>query len=437
MLLEDRAPARRALMDEAAEAASTLALDRGPPPPRADAVFLSRPSNRQRVGESWYDRQFDPIADILEEDGRSGLLLEHRAPGTPSRRPRHRRALAIDPSVLVRLPIAAMRAARDPPPQLDRYDDLLSHLRRHHPRIRPPSRAWLAFRTHAIASIARYFDHLLAVVQPKVALMSCYSSLVAMALSLAAARRGIPSVDVQHGVTVRNPAYEGWSRFPDRGYELLPRVFWCWSDADGRPVAAWPDAARPFHRSITGGHPWIARSEAHASSEGAVELRGRSLNILVTLTCSSGFSGELRALVLGAPREWRWWIRLHPSMDRERGAVSSWCAANAPGRAVAEAPTDLPLPALLRAADVHLTHNSSVVEEAAALGLPSVVIDPAALDVYTDELSSGWARYASGVASIVDALEDRARARRSLPVHRTYPSWQHVRGVVRALIEAS
>src|SRR6185503_3691071 len=139
-------------------------------------------------------------------------------------------ALVIDPNIMARLPRAAMRALSSRDHQLAGYDDFLAHFANAHPRLRAPSKRWLTFRARAVDEIARWFERVLDRAQPELALISCYTSLPGMALSLAAARKQLRAVDVQHGVTVQNPAYEGWTRFPEGGYELLPDLFWCWTE---------------------------------------------------------------------------------------------------------------------------------------------------------------------------------------------------------------
>jgi hypothetical protein len=262
---------------------------------------------------------------------------------------------------------------------------------------------------------------------------------VGSAFCLAGRRLGVPVVDVQHGVSVGNPAYDGWSRFPVGGFRSMPARFWTWSEADARPVRAWPDAARPAHQAVVGGQPQMAlwRSGHPLAEALRAQLPPRAaaaITILVTLSWSSGFSHRIQELIRLAPATWQWWIRLHPLMARERPAIEAWCRDQAPGRARADAVTDLPLPLLLEAVDVHLTHNSTVVQEAARLGRPSVVIDARALDVYVDELRSGWAVYGNTPEVILAALTSQAARRASLTPVAPYPTREQMAGAFAGLL---
>lgn len=389
-----------------------------------DIICLGRPANRQLVAGVWHERFFDPITDLAGEMGLTCLHLEHRSRGTDYRLPRQRPALTVTGPAERRVAWARLRAP--PITALEAFEEFEQAVRACVP-ISPVSLRWLGRRAAAVDLVARYFEGLLARVSPRIAFCTVYYSVVGSAFCLAARRRGVPAVDVQHGVSVGNPAYQGWSRFPPGGFGSLPAWFWTWSEADAEPVRAWPDAARPAHQAVVGGQPQIALWRSGHPLADALRARlpprgEAAITILVTLSWSSGFSERLRELIRRAPPTWQWWIRLHPLMERARPGIEAWCRAQAPGRARADAITDLPLPLLLEAADVHLTHNSTVVQEAARLGRPSVVIDARALDVYVDELRSGWAVYAEAPEVILAAVTSQAGRRTALSPVAPYPS---------------
>jgi hypothetical protein len=381
-----------------------------------DAVFLGRPANRLPLGGAWVERFADPIASHLQSRGRSLLHLEHRAPGADYRTPRERPSHVVTRAVQGRIALARLRPPRMPP--LAGFAELLEQVRWEAPAS-PVSRGWLARRAGAILRVADWFDHLLDRIQPRLGFCTVYYSVPGAAFCLSARRRGMPVADLQHGVIRGNPAYDGWSRFPRGGYPTMPAWFWAWTEADAAPLRAWPEAARPAHRVIVGGQPELQLWQGDDARVGALRaaLPGQppaGLRVLVTLSWSSGFSALVRAVISAAPPSWRWWVRLHPLMDRRRAGIRSWCVWHAAGRAEVDLATDLPLALALEAVDVHLTHNSTVVEEAARAGRPSVVIDERALDVYAPELASGWAVFARAPGAVIAALEAQHRRRRAL-----------------------
>lgn len=449
LLLDERQPppawsvrglAKRTIDAARAEAEDELLGEGGPALGRADVVFLSRPCNRTRLGTRYYDQFFDPLADLLEARGRRTLLFEYRARRSRYRVPRHRPSLLLRPLVVRALPGAAASVIRAAPRHLPEYGRFLRYLRDRHPHIQAPHSSWVVLRTAAIDRIAARLGVLLDRASPRLMLLNCYYSLVGMASSLAASRRGIRTVDVQHGVTLNNPNYQGWRAFPSSGYALLPERFWCWAEADTAPVRGWPATVASRHQAFVGGHPWMALFDGEREGtrdlyEEVRGLRGPALNVLVTLTWSSALSPALKRILEASPPDWTWWIRLHPLMDREREAIRSWCAAHARGRVLVDRATDLPLPLLLRETDVHLTHNSTVIQEAASAGVPSVLIDRHGLDVYTGEIESGWARFEDRTEAVFFALEAQRSARDRLPPHRPYPPWTEVGATLDGLLE--
>ncbi len=415
--------------------------------PRANAVFLGYPIARHRLGRKWYDSHFDPMADFLEQHSLSTLQLEYRLDRVSYRVPRHRPALLIRPSVYTRTK-ADKRGLPDYELNLEGYDDLAATARDElrasgaPDSVRFPKRWRLVDRVRAINQIADYFETVFDRAQPEVALCTAYYSIVNMAFCLAAARRGIRSVDVQHGVTWLNPAYDGWTRFPKTGYELLPDFFWCWTEKDGQPVSGWPSHAHDHHRVLIGGQPWATywqqdREFTSAFRRQLADIKGASRNILVALSWSSGLTPTHREVIRESPEDWAWWIRLHPTMESQRNEIRNLCEELAPGRAHVDLPTDLPLPLLLQEADAHLTAASSVIQEATAWGLPSVAIEQRAAELYEPEFAAGWVRCAENPREILTALEEQIRSSAGLERAGAYPPMERMGETLLALIGAS
>ncbi len=379
-----------------------------------DVVLLGRPSSRQPLGGRFYDSLLDPIADALEAAGRSVSMFEYRSTMLRYRLPRHRPAVAVRSALLAQRARTQLEDALRRPSalQLDRHADFVRAVTTRYPTVRVPHPWWLARRVRDIEAVASYFDAVFAETRPRLAMCTPYYNAVGFGFCLAASRRGIRSVDVQHGVTRGNPAYDRWTSFPSGGYALLPDRVWCWSALDAEPI----QAGRTTPATLVGGHPWHAYWDRHrGQNPNLAPLPRGERTVLVSLTWSSGWSEALRAIVSAAPPSWAFWIRLHPLMHAERASVVAWCAEKSAEKSAVkstkggatlevEGASDLPLPVLLQHADVHLTHNSSVVQEAAAVGKPSVVIDDRALDVYTQEIESGIAVYAKTTEGAIEAL---------------------------------
>jgi hypothetical protein len=111
-----------------------------------------------------------------------------------------------------------------------------------------------------------------------------------------------------------------------------------------------------------------------------------------------------------APKDWCFWFRLHPGsvsarLATARGLIDATGARHVDLAYVAQ----LPLFAVLRAVDVHVTATwSTVVKDAAAVGVPSVAGAAAAGELFADEVAAGVLALASTPAELTAAI-DRQR----------------------------
>lgn len=98
--------------------------------------------------------------------------------------------------------------------------------------------------------------------------MICYYSLEGMALCLACRKQGIPSIDIQHGIQGSgHRAYSRWTKVPQNGYELLPTLFWCWSDYEAETISDWGEIAGNQHKAIVAGNPWLDKFQEFTKSD--------------------------------------------------------------------------------------------------------------------------------------------------------------------------
>ena len=256
-------------------------------------------------------------------------------------------------------------------------------------------------RIRAVLSLAKHFENALTLHRPKAVFIVSYYQVAGYALNLAARRLGIPTVDVQHGVAgAFHPAYGGWTQIPSGGFELLPQGFWAWSNADARVIE--DSLGRSgAHWAVSGGHPvvsawragWIPDSGAQTTRMS--KLKGQQTtqhHILVTLQPGLSSPEELGGL-LAAMRKLKdcfWWIRLHPTATGELPSIATMLDSTEAAFNIGDA-TECPLYAMLSNVDLHVTHSSSTVIEAAQFNVPSVIWSGYGADLFRDEIAAGYA----------------------------------------------
>jgi hypothetical protein len=388
---------------------------------KADAVCLAYSSSRILVGDRWYERFYDPLEPAFAAHGIRSLHLElqhHYL--VPRYAPSRFIQLALD----FRYSVQARRA-RPSFLHLPAYSAFLEHLAGLGVDERALRPEVLASRHVYLESAATYFEAILRRVGARLGFLEDFG-LLPMAFILACRRRGIPSVELQHGV--QGPlhfAYSRWTRIPPDGYELLPAVYWTWSSFEASTIGEWTKGRERWHRPLVGGNlfadEWRRLSSAVAADRDGQAIDGildsDQVRVLVTLQkgIHPDYLAPLAAAIRSAPPGYRWWLRLHPAMDSDEARVVVERLDPGDGSVEVESAASRPLFDMLRQVDVHATFHSSVVLEAEQFGVPSVAFSHEAPGLYPEQMATGWLLCAHDGPGLLAALRAQAARVAALP----------------------
>ena len=377
-----------------------------------EAVFYSDGVNFVRVGGLWYDKLFDPIIGWLRRHGGKHLML------TPMEQAYHPRASAsrfVQPRLDAIKLLASLKSGVAGEVNLPGFDAAMAGRSMTRPRL---LRLW-----NRLLALSEYFGSVLKRARPARAFVNTYYSIEGMAFVLACRRCGVPVADVQHGIQGDyHAAYGQWLNIPAAGYDLLPDEFWVWGDDERRAIDCWRPRGSRIHAPVVAGNAWLelwrgapepfvalALHQAHL-------LRRVGARCCVLVTLQWGLQEEETLNLLRAigktPADFQWWLRLHPLVAQERGPLRAMVKRCGLSGVEIDGPTDLPLHALLRVADVHVTHGSSAVIEAAEFGVPSVVCSDYGVEYFAAQIAAGLAvpaRSDQEIATAVEALAARGR----------------------------
>ncbi|MEX2269884.1 MAG: hypothetical protein WD690_00340 [Vicinamibacterales bacterium] len=386
-----------------------------------DAVFLNYQTYMTPLNGRWYSRVCDPFVEQLSARGWSSFMLTG---GYEYATPRLTKSRFIQPHLVFHRLLGMIDRRRGEPSPLLRELEaaakvsglfsasfvLLDPVARHARQIR---------------AISRYFKRVLAEVRPKLVLVTCWYATESMACLLACSELGIPSVDIQHGSQEFHVAYDRWTRVPPGGYELLPTCFWCWSEAEASVIRAW---AGPLsvHTPIVGANlfleRWVVGQDEVVRAydrilTGLKEPSKGKVQILYTLNGSTkeeiNTIVEIIEAVNKSGLESHFWIRLHPIALDQRGRVRRTLEQHGLRNVDVDNATTLPLYAILRHMDVHITEFSSVVIEAQALGVPSVTGEQGVI-WFPNQVATGWAVMARSIAEWVSGIRLQLDRRQTL-----------------------
>jgi len=272
---------------------------------------------------------------------------------------------------------------------------------------------------------ANFFKKIFETISPEIGFVVSYYGLIGMAFNLACRELGIPSVDIQHGVQGDlHRAYGRWNKLPEAGYELLPTIFWVWSEDEAKAINKWNIRVKQWHRPFIGGNPWLNLWDDDNNSISAYytsqieKISGfLASRIKILLTLQPGISNHgipyrLIKIIDKSPSDWYWLIRLHPGMLQERENVKKLMAGCSHKRFNIDDATDLPLPSILKKVDIHVTFYSSTIIEAQRYGIPSIVLSDMGKEIYMEQFKSGWLGVAYDEISLQTMIERKYKQKR-------------------------
>ncbi len=387
-----------------------------------DVMFLNYNTYMTPLNGLWYSRVCDPFVEQLSERGISSFMLTG---GYEYSTPRFTTSRFIQPHLVIHrlLGMAARSRRQHRPATLPELEERVKRS-----GLFGPSFALTAPVEHharQIMGIARYFRRVLADVRPKVVFVTCWYGTESMACVLACRELGIPTIDIQHGSQDFHVAYDRWTRVPAEGFELLPNLFWTWSESEASNIRRWAGARR-IHQPIVGGNlfldRWVAGNDETVRSYDRLltRLKGAArdkVQILYTLNGST--KDEVRTIVdiVDATNrsglDSHFWIRLHPIALDQRALICRTLEAHGLRNVDVENGTRLPLYAILRHMDVHITEFSSVVIESQAFGVPSVTGEQGVI-WFPSQVESGWAVMARSIPEWVSGIRLQLDRRKAL-----------------------
>lgn len=388
----------------------------------ADALFLNYNTYMTLLDGSWYSRICDPL---IEDLGSRGITTRMLTGGYEYSVPRYSPSAFIQPQLVLHRLAGMARSAREraPFPGLDAVEEQVVKSGLFSPAIAliGPVEATIS----QIRGIARYFSRLLRKVRPKLVFVTCWYSTESMACVLACHELGIPCVDIQHGSQGFHVGYVRWNRVPASGFNLLPTFFWCWGETEASAIGLWSRSLQT-HQPIIGGNiflqRWIHADDAivHVYDKQLADVkRPWDDHVQVLYTLNGSTKDEIATLVEVVAAVNRrgfkayFWVRLHPIALGQKSAVLAALKVRGLRNVDVENATLLPLYALLRHVDVHITEFSSVVLEAQAFGVPSVISQLGVIN-FPEQIASGWAVIANTVDDWVTGIQSQFERRRTL-----------------------
>ncbi len=379
----------------------------------ADVFVFNHTTCRFLLNNAWYDVFCGPLQEKLDDLDLTSIIFEF-APRYEYRIPRYQKSSYIQNGIDATKIIGKLIPTPSLPYRLDKYPEVCELILRKS-GIKNSTIPQLLKQTYRIKRLAFFWEKKLRVVNPQIVFMVTYYGDLGMALNLACSWLGISSVDIQHGVQGDyHVAYGRWMNVPNTGYELLPNIFWCWSEDEKNAIEHWNSSCPDRHWAVIGGNPWlnmwlddnnnIVKQYDRILYEQMHDME-EQMNILYTLQPGYDPPEWFLEYIISAPPTWKWWVRLHPGMSYEKERIKGLFTRCYPARIDIDNATIMPLPALLRHVSLHITQFSTTVIEAAEFGVPSIILDKDATLIYSKLIESGHAKYAGDDRSLKESID--------------------------------
>ncbi|WP_319525414.1 hypothetical protein [uncultured Desulfosarcina sp.] len=368
---------------------------------KKDILFVSNTNLRRiLISRKWYDVFCDPLVDYLEIEEKKCLILE-RTPLNNYIYPRYRKSIYIQ-LLLERISLKN-KFSRHPKTVilLEKYDEVTNYIKREIPDFKLIDVNGLLKKYYLVRLYKNFFINIINEVQPKIGFFVSFYGLVGMGFNWACREACIPSVDLQHGLQGDyHSAYSSWKKIPQKGYSLLPNIFWCWGDNEYATINKWNALVKEFHYPIVGGNPFIEKwknDKAIKAPYKSTLERLLDTNIIKILITDQGIGlpAWFVKSILNSSNDIKWYLRLHP---RPKIPSLNDVITNTFGECEnveIEETTKLPLFSLLDKIDLHITQWSSTVIEALEFGVPSIIIHEFGEELFKKYIQTGDVSYVS------------------------------------------
>lgn len=388
----------------------------------ARVVFLGDGVSFVQHKDYYYDRFCEPLIDFLNTQSIDSLFISRC---NYYHYPRHNPSKWIQPQMdWIRLKAKFTGTSSiQGSAQLPCFDEFFDWFRPRFPFV-TKGRFNLESSVFLIQQMADYFLEVFRKIRPAFAVTAEYYGLDNFAYNLACRRFEIPCLEIQHGMQgVGNPHYARWYRHPPEGYEFFPAIFWVWSDYECQSLKDWTSRFPNCPEVVIGCNNyldiWLEGEQAFTKQYDPEINRIKQKfpdkkHILVALQGRKQMGAAELDLLRRALEKTRdthvWWFRMHPTFMNELKFFQDCFGGFGHVIDIPEV-SRLPLYNLLGHMDLHMTHHSSTVIEAAEFGVGSVIFGKQGRDSYPDQIESGMAFYTPTPEDMVTAIDTLCQKR--------------------------
>lgn len=234
--------------------------------------------------------------------------------------------------------------------------------------------------------------YLLDKMEPKNVFMLCYYTLPSFGFILAAKKRGITTIDMQHGGQGEFHPFYNFANIPTEGFSVLPTIFWNWDRSSFNTLNETFSKTKR-HRALIGGNIW-----GDYLKNVKFDLKTNKKIILYTMQTDSVpvLHDYIIDAIKKSSEDYLWWLRLHPRMTKLEvdELLSTVENKEIKNKVRIDYGKEDPLPLILMNCYAHVSHFSGCILEAALLKVTiNVVIGEIGMKFYKELIDNEKASY--------------------------------------------
>jgi len=305
---------------------------------------------------------------------------------------------------------------------LDDYEAFISFLKQKGVYSNDLELKNLLRQIYRIKSIERYFIKILKKLKPKAVFILCYYSTYGFGMISACKKLDIPVIDIQHGIQGDyHYAYGSYKKVPEKGYNLHPDIFYVWSDAEKNSLLKW---ITKNTKIFVGGNNFLNMWKDNSNEivkkyinmlREKYSLNKYSKVILYTVDPQEKNNEKVIKAIQESPSDWFWFVRVHPKKVDMLEYTKEKIGSVECGWAINDIHT-LPIYSLLKVSDVHVTHRSSTIIEAADFGIKSIVTSKSGIDLFKEYCNHDMMMYACSWKEILEYIKNLKKEKQTVKI---------------------
>lgn len=240
-------------------------------------------------------------------------------------------------------------------------------------------------KINVVNSWANLYEFIFKKANSKYSFGLCYYSAPMFGMNLAAHRRGVIAIDVQHGT--QGPLHFAYTykKVPKGGFNTMPNEFWCWDKESYGHLTSWTNG--DFKVRISG-NPWIQFINEDIKIKQEVFPSGKPLILCTHQPINPALDDYLLKTIDSTKGKFQWWIRLHPrTSNREKEELMDLIGKWGLSKSIEfKKAASFPLPYLLKHTSIHISKYSGSIIEGILCNTPTIILDEIGINSFESHI---------------------------------------------------